>query len=195
MTEIQNMKIAFFENSIIKSGLPMVVNYDEISKSDIPSELDMKRAFTLAKNKPGTGHNNFLKGIRVQFDIKYPEYLSPEMQRYHWFDIVSSMSKMHRLIKMRITVDNCNKYVDERIMVIVNEYIDIYNVDPSYYNFMKVVSNCPLGFEKWMTIDTNYLQLKTIYLQRKNHKLKEDWGCICEAIKLLPYANELIIEG
>ena len=39
----------------------------------------------------------------------------------------------------------------------------------------------------------NYLQLKTIYKQRKNHKLKEDWGAICSMIEGLPY-SELITQ-
>lgn len=43
-----------------------------------------------------------------------------------------------------------------------------------------------------MRVSTNYLQLKTIYKQRRNHKLKEDWGAICNMIEELPYP-ELII--
>ena len=56
---------------------------------------------------------------------------------------------------------------------------------------MKCISNCPLGLELWMGITTNYLQLKTIYQQRKNHKLKEDWGVFCDMIEKLPM-SELI---
>lgn len=47
------------------------------------------------------------------------------------------------------------------------------------------------GFEMWMTISTNYLQLKTIYSQRKNHKLKEDWGAFCKWCEELPMFLEL----
>jgi hypothetical protein len=43
-----------------------------------------------------------------------------------------------------------------------------------------------------MRCTTNYLQLRTIYHQRKNHKLKEDWGAFCDWIKSLPYSKELI---
>ena len=35
--------------------------------------------------------------------------------------------------------------------------------------------------------------LKTIYNQRKSHKLKEDYGAFCGWIETLPYAKELII--
>ena len=35
--------------------------------------------------------------------------------------------------------------------------------------------------------------LKSLYKQRKNHTLKEDWGAFCGWIETLPYAKELII--
>ena len=38
---------------------------------------------------------------------------------------------------------------------------------------------------------TNYRQLKTIYLQRKNHKLKE-WHEFCAWCESLPYFMELV---
>jgi hypothetical protein len=50
-----------------------------------------------------------------------------------------------------------------------------------------------MGFELWMGISTNYLQLKTIYNQRKHHKL-EDWKIFCNWIESLPM-NELITEN
>lgn len=44
----------------------------------------------LAHAEAGSGHDNMLKGILVQFDIDYPVYWSPQLQRYHFLDIVSS---------------------------------------------------------------------------------------------------------
>ncbi|MCR5289299.1 MAG: hypothetical protein K6E51_04855, partial [Treponema sp.] len=60
-----------------------------------------------------------------------------------------------------------------------------------YEAFMKLRSNLPSGFEMWETITTNYLQLKTIYVQRHNHKLQEDWGTFCNALLQLPHFCEL----
>jgi hypothetical protein len=108
-------------------------------------------------------------------------------------DIVTSASKMHRIMQM--DMDACfNKYVTEYSKNQMKELIDDYNRDPSYENFMKVISNCPMGVELFMRCSTNYLQLKTIYHQRKNHKLKEDWGdAFCKGfIEQLPYAKEFI---
>jgi hypothetical protein len=86
-----------------------------------------------------------------------------------------------------------NKYVSEYSKNLMRELIEDYNREPSYKNFMAVVSNCPMGLELFMRCSTNYLQLKTIYRQRKGHKLKEDWGAFISFIEDLPYAKELII--
>ena len=46
----------------------------------------------------------------------------------------------------------------------------------------------PCGFILTARITTNYLQLKTIYAQRKNHTLPE-WRLFCKWIEQLPYSN------
>lgn len=154
-------------------------------------------------------HHNFMTGIRVSFDLIYPNYISPEMQRYHWFDIVTSSSKMHRIMKMDFD-KCCNEYVTEETKENMKKYIEDYNrilntpvsgslsetdkhSEELYKAFMKVVSNCPQGVELFMRISTNYMQLQTMYFQRQNHRLKEDWGNFCKFIESLPMAEELIM--
>lgn len=61
-----------------------------------------------------------------------------------------------------------------------------------YDCYMRIISNCPMGTELFVRVSTNYEQLATIYRQRKNHKLKEDWGAFMKFIDTLPYAEELI---
>ena len=51
----------------------------------------------------------------------------------------------------------------------------------------------PSGLELTARMTTNYRQLKTIYAQRKNHRLPE-WRRFCEWIEDLPM-SELIIGG
>lgn len=154
-------------------------------------EKSLPRAMKLAKCGGGSGHSNFRKGIRVSFDIKYPNYISPEMQRYGFLDIVCSQSKMHRLTKM--DMDACfNEYVCSTAKRMMKVLISKYNRNPCYDTFMRVLSNCPQGIELFMRCSTNYEQLATIYRQRKNHKLHE-WHIFCDWIEKLPYSNELII--
>ena len=192
MLTITNWKVYDLEESVIASRNAFRTEMPEYTQEEF--EKSLPRAIQLANTPNGSGHQNWLKGIRVSFDIKYPNYISPELQRYNWVDIVTSSSKMHKLINMNM--DLCfNKYVTDDSIAQMKNLIQIYNRDKSYENFMKVVSNCPLGIELFMRCSTNYLQLKTIYHQRKHHKLVEDWqkGFIEDFIKNLPYSKEFII--
>lgn len=195
MLEIKNTEVFGIPRAILASHNPMSVGeintkldaYESISSSGFD------RGKKLGSAPSGSGHDNFLKGIIVQFDVKYPQYWSMEAQRYHWFSIISSQSKMTRLaacVNNKDFYGMFNKYVDLDIIRHTEEYLIKYNTetdpDQKYFWFMKALSNLPMGYELWMTISTNYLQLKTIYQQRKNHKLREDWKPFCDWCEGLP---------
>ena len=168
---VSNVKIYGLDESIIASGYPKSIYINE-------AQYSLDRAKKLSACKHGTGHDCFLKGIIVQVDISAPSYWWPQFQRYHFVDIISSQSKMHCITKFNIE-KNCNKFVLPEIIDIVKKLIVIYNNEKTEENFIQVVSNTPMGFLLTARITTNYLQLKTIYLQRKNHKLFE-WREFCE---------------
>lgn len=191
MVEISNIKVYDLKESVIACRNAMRITPPEYTDEEF--ELSLPRAITLANTPQGSGHGNFLCGIRVAFDIKYPSYFTPELQRYHFLDIVTSASKMHKLVNMDMGA--CfNKYVLPERKFHMEYLMAQYKVNPTYEMFMTLLSNCPLGVELFMRCTTNYLQLKTIYHQRKNHKLKEDWreGFIDGLIKKLPYYKEFI---
>ena len=189
MLSVKNIKVYDLEESVIACRNAMRTEPAEYTKEEF--EKSLERAIKLANSPSGSGHQTFLSGIRVSFDLIYPNYISPELQRYHWIDIVCSSSKMHRLAKM--DMDNCfNKYVTQESREQMKELVELYNNAPTYENFMLLVSNCPQGIELFMRVSTNYLQLKTIVKQRANHKLKEDWGNFIDFARTLPYAKELI---
>lgn len=199
MLEIKNVEVAFLHRAFKASANPMKVGEIDTRWLKDKEDYNMKTIKKLASAEGASGHDNFLNGIRVFFDVKYPQYWTIEAERYHWFDIVSSQSKMHRLHVMLRTDEHLfNKYVDKRVIAIVEEKIAKYNAsaglekDERYRLFMECVSNIPLGFEMWMSVSTNYLQLKTMYNQRKTHKLKEDWGEFCSMCEQLPMFLELI---
>lgn len=192
MLEVKNIRVYDLMESVIACRNPMRITPPEYTQEEF--EKSLPRAIQLANTPNGSGHQNFLCGIRVSFDIKYPAYISPELQRYHFNDIVSSSSKMHRLAQM--DMDMCfNRYVSNESKEQMKELLNEYHKNKTYPNFMRLLSNCPLGIELFMRCTTNYLQLKTIYHQRKNHKLKEDWGDgFCDNfVETLPYAKEFII--
>jgi len=150
----------------------------EFKITDLKSlSIYKERFIKLGKVNSGTGHDNFLKGITVSFVINAPQYWWMQAERYTFLNIVSSQSKMHCLTKFDI-INQCNKYVDDRIIHILNELKTKYLHESTQENFQKFVSNVPMGFMLAAGMSTNYLQLKTIIRQRKNHKL-EEWKYFC----------------
>ncbi|MGL5963557.1 MAG: hypothetical protein ACRCZ2_04080 [Fusobacteriaceae bacterium] len=209
MLKIFNDKVYGLEESLVASGYPMIADPIEEWASEIGLvEKDYTRMTKLGNAKTGSGHDSALKGIIVQFDVTYPNYWTPQFQRYHFADIVSSNSKMHRLTKMDLNTV-CNEYVDKTVIDNLKKWIDVFNgfekeqkevmVDGKVYTkyeiYMKIISNCPMGLEQTMRVTTSYLQLKTIYLQRRHHKLKEDWGNFCDWCLTLPYFEEFCLKG
>lgn len=218
MLEVRNVKVYDIKESIIACRNAMRTELPEYTQEEF--EKSLERAKKLASTKTGSGHQTFLSGIRVSFDLIYPNYISPELQRYHWVDIVTSSSKMHKLMEMDLDMC-CNKYVTQGMIDEMKSLIQVYKDirdnknftfarfhfrdgsavttgdknEALYYAFMACISNCPQGIELFMRVSTNYLQIKNIYHQRHRHKLKEDWvvGFCINFIEQLPYFQELIL--
>lgn len=193
MLEITNWKVYDLKESVISCRNAMRMELPEYTEEEF--EKSLERAKKLVKaNMSGNVrcHASFRKGVRVSFDLKYSQYITKQLQRYHFFDYVSSTSMMHRITKMDFS-KCCNKYVLPQTLQLMQKLIAEYQESPSYEGFMRVISNCPMGAELYVRVSTNYEQLATIYWQRKNHKLKEDYGALIAFIESLPYAKELII--
>lgn len=193
MLEVTHCKVYDLKESVISCRNAMRMELPEYTEEEF--EKSLERAKKLVKaNMSGNirCHANFRKGIRVSFDLKYTQYITKQLQRYHFFDYVSSTSMMHRITKMDFS-KCCNKYVLPQTIQLMQKLIAEYQESPSYEGFMRVISNCPMGTELYVRVSTNYEQLATIYWQRKNHKLKEDYGALISFIESLPYAQQLII--
>lgn len=188
--QIINTEVYGVEKSLKASGNPMRTSFDR----DAVNEKDMKRAVRLGGARNGEGHDNFLKGIIVQMDLIAPLYFWKQAQRYHWFDFVSSQSTMHCLLKFNIE-SQCVKDTDHRVIEVVQSLVDEYfkmdeNDPAKKEKWRAIVASLPCGFCLGATMTTNYQQLKTMYLQRRYHKL-EEWHVFCRWCETLPYFKEL----
>ena len=187
--KITNLKIYGLQESILASKYPMMKHID---KDQINYNKQSEVALKLSKCKIGTGHDNFLNGIIVQFDLKCSNKMWVELQRYHFIDFVSSQSTIHRLSSMDL--DECyNEYVDSRIIEIMKEKQEKYNQNKTRENFYDLLYNNPSGMELTARMTTNVRQLKTIYSQRKNHKLQE-WRDFCNFMQSQPELSLFLIE-
>ena len=184
---VNNVKVFGLEDSVKASKYPMSVDIDSCN-----DEIT-QRVISLGKCERGTGHDQFLTGIVVQFDLTLSLKAWTEAQRYHFLDFVSSQSTMHRITKFNVE-EQCNDYVDEIVVNRLKELIDTYNEDKTKENYLRVLYNIPTGFRLTARMTTNYRQLKTIYHQRKDHRLPE-WHTLCDWMLTLPYFKEICVEN
>lgn len=194
---ITNVKLYGLEESIYASGYPMLskpptekefesevsnVAADIFMRGTVKAGAHVRRALKLGSTAAGTGHNNFLKGIIVQMDVNAPQYWWQQAQRYHWFDFVSSMSKVHCLTKMDID-KMCDTTVTETAKLNLVGAIQDYT--EGKIDFDTMMCNVPMGLHLTARMTTNYLQLKTMYAQRQHHKSRE-WQRFCKCVTKLP---------
>lgn len=200
--KIEKTVVYGLDKSMIASGNAMrTVMQDNELEAD---EKDFKRACNLGNTGTGEGHDNFLNGIIVQFDLYAPLYMWKQLQRYHFLDFISSQSTMHRLVKFNVK-ECCVNDTDTAILERYQELLDNYNnwdelvvKTPKNDELKKklwrtLVASLPCGFVLGATMTTNYRQLKTIYNQRKNHRLSE-WHTFCNWCETLPNFKDLCIK-
>ena len=181
---ITNTKVYGLDESIIRAKYPMSVDISKLN-ADIT-----KGILALAGCEKGTGHDNWLNGVIVQFDLTYTVKAWTEAERYHLLDFVSSQSTMHRIAKFDLD-KQYDAHTDPRIIAIVKELADKYNETNDPEDYLRLLMSNPCGFQLTAGMTTNYRQLKTIYAQRRTHRLPE-WREFCAWIETLPYAKEFI---
>ena len=201
MPNVSNVRVYGLDEAIRAAKYPKAVELDGLT-------AELTKGIKACSTCPtGTGHDNFLNGIIVQFDLTFSQKAWVELQRYHFMDFVSSCSTMHKLQAMK-PKDCCNRYVDPRVIDVLQEKIDRYNwlvatnkkpeynINPDEIKEarLEMLYNIPSGFELTAAMTTNYLQLKTILQQRRHHALP-DWQVVCDWIESLPRFLELTQRG
>lgn len=187
---VENAKVYGLEESIRRAKFPMAVDIDSLN-----CELT-KGIKALAQSNAGEGHDQWLSSVIVQFDLTCSVKMWTEFQRYHFFDFCSSQSTMHRIARFNLD-DQYDSHVDPRIIAIMKEKVEEYNQllqnesSGASEKYLEILYSNPCGFKLTAGITTNYRQLKTMYKQRKNHRLPE-WREFCKWIETLPM-SELII--
>ena len=197
MKPISNIKVYDLEESMRAAGYPMRTDLNEAP--DFTKDWDRAQRLTKA-SKFNAAHAQFLTGIVVNFDLTFSNKACVEAERYRFLNFVSSQSTMHCITKFGLRAQ-CNKYVDERIITIVQEYIDLYNsltaqdeetIEFKKNLYLKILYNLPPGFQLTARMTTNYRCLLNIYNQRHDHRLPE-WREFCnQLLEELPFFRELV---
>lgn len=183
--KITETQVFGLENAARISGFPMSTDTYE---KYIDEEKNISRLKRLGSAPIGSGHDCALKGVTVIADVTAPIYMWKQLQRYHWFEIISSQSTMHCVAKMNLA-QQCVKEVWPETLAKLSTVIENYNKEENNNTkqkmFREIIANLPQGLCLTAGITTNYLQLKTIYKQRDNHKLSE-WRAFRKWCEKLP---------
>lgn len=187
---VRNIAVYGLPDSIRRAKFPMSTNADTVTDELTPGIQK------LAESKKGSGHDQWLTGVVVQFDLTFSNKAWTEMERYHFVDFISSQSTMHRITKFDLDAQY-NRYVDPEIVQIMkdktaayNQFADELTPEEAAEWYLEILYSNPAGFTLTAGMTTNYRQLKTIYSQRRNHRLPE-WREFCGFIETLPM-SELI---
>lgn len=173
----------------------------------------------------GSEHRKFLRQIMVSVDITAPLYWWKEFDTYKVGTTANSTSTMHKLASNPITLDcfetddydgdvvyadgDIDKWVDDKYVCtdvenLVNflEMLRVKYLETKDKRIWKeLVRWLPEGWLQTRTVTMNYENLRTMYHQRKEHKLNEWSGKddptktnFIAWVEALPYAKEFIID-
>lgn len=202
---ITNYKVYDLEETLVASGYAMIEEYsvgkiwceqDDIilaqNTNDLGDNKHYKRALKLAKAPLNSGHVSFAKGIVVNMDITFTNKAWIEFQRYHFADIITGMSTMHRISKFDLD-EAFNEYTDPTIIKRLKELQEVYLTTKDKEDYLKLLYSTPAGLEMTGRVTTNYLQLMNMWSQRHNHRLPEWRQFANELLEKLPLFKEFLI--
>ena len=206
-----------YENWLIDNGvLSSNDNYEGFYNVAFlgPNDLNLAQRLILA----GDEHAKFMRQIFVSVDITAPLYWWKEFDTYKVGTVANSTSTMHKLASTPITrevfdfIDNsddlivdqgksiCGEweyvfsdYIEDIVDMCENLRVKFNETGESAY-WKALIQILPSAFLQTRTVTMSYANLRNIYFQRRNHKLKE-WHQFCDWITTLPYARDLITIG
>ena len=181
MAVVSNVCVYDLEDSFRASKYPMAADLEALD-AEITDTVGW-----LAKSSHGSGHDQFLTGIVVQFDLTFPIKAWREAEQYHFLDFMPSRSTMYRAMAFDIK-EQVDEFVPPQAVALVKQHVEAYIGDPTQENWLAMLRQLPVEFRLTARMTTNYRQLKTIYAQRKAHTLPE-WRELCAWMEMLPHSE------
>ena len=204
MIQIERFSVMNMDNAIRGARNPMNSwdksdsYYDETGKFVMgPVDLDFGRRLATA----GSDHRKFLRQIFVSVDITAPLYWWKEFDTYKVGTVANSCSTMHKIHAKPFERDDFSHdrldagglaALDALVVYLESErqkFVADKTNKTAWHNMIQLL---PSSFNQMRTVTLNYENLMNIYYARRTHKLAE-WHTLCDWIRELPYAAELII--
>lgn len=148
----------------------------------------------------GSDHRKFIRQILVSMDITAPLYWWKEFDTYKVGTVANSCSTMHKIHAKAFSRDDfaCDRLTPDALAVLdtLIAYLESERVryveSKELAHWHNMIQLLPSSYLQMRTVTMNYEVLIHMYAARKNHKLAE-WHDLCDAIRALPYAKELIL--
>ena len=203
MIKIERVSVMNLENAIRGARNPMNSwgrmdsEYDENGNYILgANDLDLARRLARA----GSDHRKFLRQIFVSVDLTAPLYWWKEFDTYKVGTVANSTSTMHKIQAKEFSRDDFSmeKLTGESVAVMDSVIACLESERQKFLetkdkaNWINMIQLLPSSYNQMRTVTMNYEVLINIYYARKNHKL-EEWHILCDAIKALPYAENLIL--
>ena len=203
MIKLERTSVLNLENAMRGARNPMnswdrTDSYYDGDNNYILGENDLSLAVRLAK--AGPDHRKFIRQIFVSVDITAPLYWWKEYDTYKVATVANSTSTMHKIHSKEFeeadfSTDHMTEETKENFLNFVvymekvrKKYVE--SKDKRYW--YDLIQMLPSSYNQLRTCTLNYETLSNIYYARKNHKLDE-WHIMCDWIKTLPYAEEIIL--
>ena len=203
MLTVKEIEVMNLKNAIRGARNPM----NSWAKSD--SYFDEKGNYILGENdlslavrlrKAGSDHRKFMRQIFVTMDITAPLYWWKEFDTYKVGTVANSTSTMHKIASAPFALSqfSTDQMTEQTRKVMQNlvDYLETLRLEylatkdkTVWYDMIQLL---PSSYNQMRTCTMNYENLINIYHARQNHKLQE-WHTLCDYIRALPYAQELII--
>ena len=203
MLKVERISVMNFENAIRGARNPLNSwdRYDSHVEPDgtfVLGPNDLSLAQRLAK--AGSDHRKFLRQVLVSLDITGPLYWWKEFDTYKVGTVANSTSTMHKIHAKPFGREDfsCDDMSDAGLAVLDNviSYLEAARLrfveTKDRQDWLDMIQLLPESYNQLRTVTLNYEVLINMYYARRSHKLTE-WHVLCDAIKSLPYANELIL--
>jgi hypothetical protein len=189
--KITNTAVYDLEKAVISAGYSFMTDYEKFLDNRLIEEA-WPLAISLGNDPCGSGHDSFLKLIAVHADFTAPAYWWPQFQRYHFADIGSSQSKMHCLTKFDLS-QMSTRYTWPMTIEHSKIAVELYN--EGKISMDELLSNVHQGLELTARVSTNYLQIKSMCFQRKDHALEMWHKVFLEWAKSLPDFSDMCLKN
>ncbi|MGE5627556.1 MAG: hypothetical protein ACM3X7_05485 [Solirubrobacterales bacterium] len=148
----------------------------------------------------GSEHSKFMRYITVYMDITAPLYWWKEFDTYKFCE-KNSTSTMHKITSRPLSYEDFDYDFESQLRTnvinslnnIIEKYKNTDNPSEKEELFRMIIQDLPSAFNQTRTVVTNYSEIRNMYFQRKNHKLKEWSEIFINSCESLPYARELIM--